>query len=168
MSDGRIGQYRTAPVPLTNGQLAYLGVDVDGNLLLSAVIAGGVDIIPPSAIRDEPDLVLAANTVTPLVGAPVTCYTAILVAPVGNADLIRFGGATIGAARGAILNPGQSVSVSIDDLSKIFIWSATAGVKVAVTFAGIPGGPNHVASESIDGVSKQLTIVIANSLYQHL
>ena len=41
-------------------------------------------------------------------------------------------------------------------------------VNVSVTFAGIPGGPNHVASESIDGVSKQLTIVVANSLYQHL
>jgi hypothetical protein len=41
-------------------------------------------------------------------------------------------------------------------------------VNVTVGFAGIPGGPNHVASETIDGVSKQLTIVIANSLYQHL
>jgi hypothetical protein len=41
-------------------------------------------------------------------------------------------------------------------------------VNVSVTFAGIPGGPNHVASQSIDGVSKQLTIVITNSLYQHL
>jgi hypothetical protein len=41
-------------------------------------------------------------------------------------------------------------------------------VNVSVTYAAIPGGPNHVASQSIDGVSKQLTIVIANSLYQHL
>lgn len=41
-------------------------------------------------------------------------------------------------------------------------------VNVTVTFAGIPGGPNHIASQTIDGVSKQLTIVIANSNYQHL
>lgn len=41
-------------------------------------------------------------------------------------------------------------------------------VNVTVTFAGISGGPNHVASQTIDGVSKQLTIVIANSNYQHL
>jgi len=41
-------------------------------------------------------------------------------------------------------------------------------VNVSVTFSGIPGGPSHVASQTIDGVSKQLTIVIANSNYQHL
>lgn len=41
-------------------------------------------------------------------------------------------------------------------------------VNVAVTYAGIPGGPNHVATQTIDGVSKQLTIVVANSNYQHL
>ena len=41
-------------------------------------------------------------------------------------------------------------------------------VNVTVAFAGIPGGPNHVASQTIDGVSKQLTIVIANNNYQHI
>jgi hypothetical protein len=56
------------------------------------------------------------------------------------------------------------VSVSIAS----YLSDPKDAVNVSVTFAGIPGGPNHVASESIDGVSKQLTIVIANSLYQHL
>jgi hypothetical protein len=32
----------------------------------------------------------------------------------------------------------------------------------------LPGGPGHVDSQTIDGVSKQLAIVIANSNYQHL
>jgi len=41
-------------------------------------------------------------------------------------------------------------------------------VNVTVAFAVIPGGPNHVASQTIDGVSKQLTIVIANNNYQHI
>jgi hypothetical protein len=40
-------------------------------------------------------------------------------------------------------------------------------VKVNVQFARIPGGPNHVNSETIDGVSKQLTITVQNSNYQH-
>jgi hypothetical protein len=41
-------------------------------------------------------------------------------------------------------------------------------VNVSVQFVGIPGGPNHVSAETINGVSKQLTIAIQNSNYQHL
>lgn len=41
-------------------------------------------------------------------------------------------------------------------------------VNVTVAFSAIPGGPNHVSSETINGVSKQLTINIQNSNYQHL
>jgi len=41
-------------------------------------------------------------------------------------------------------------------------------VNVSVQFAGIPGGPNHVSAETINGVSKELTIAIQNSNYQHL
>ena len=40
-------------------------------------------------------------------------------------------------------------------------------VKVNVQFARIPNGPNHVTTETIDGVSKQLTITVQNSNYQH-
>ena len=35
-------------------------------------------------------------------------------------------------------------------------------------FSGIPGGPNHVSAETINGVSKQLTIAIRNSNYQKI
>ena len=41
-------------------------------------------------------------------------------------------------------------------------------VNVKVQFSAIPGGPNHVSQQTIDGVSKQLTIAIQNSNYQHL
>jgi hypothetical protein len=40
-------------------------------------------------------------------------------------------------------------------------------VNVTVQFSRIPGGPNHVSSETINGVSKQLTIAVQNSNYQH-
>jgi len=39
-------------------------------------------------------------------------------------------------------------------------------VKIAVQFAKIPNGPNHVSTMQVDGVSKQLTVNIANSNYQ--
>jgi hypothetical protein len=41
-------------------------------------------------------------------------------------------------------------------------------VNVAVTFSSVPGGPNHIDTETINGVSKQLTIVVQNSSYQTL
>jgi hypothetical protein len=39
-------------------------------------------------------------------------------------------------------------------------------VTVSSQFSAIPGGPNHVASQTINGVSKQLTIAVQNSNYQ--
>ena len=56
------------------------------------------------------------------------------------------------------------VSVSIST----YLSDPSDAVKVNVQFAAIPGGPNHVASETINGVSKQLTIAVQNSNYQHL
>lgn len=41
-------------------------------------------------------------------------------------------------------------------------------VNVTVGFSSIPDGPNHVSSETINGVSKQLTVAIQNSNYQRL
>ena len=41
-------------------------------------------------------------------------------------------------------------------------------VNVTVDFTSEPSGLSHVASETINGVSKQLTIAIQNSNYQHL
>lgn len=41
-------------------------------------------------------------------------------------------------------------------------------VTVNVQFAKIPDGPNHPATETINGASKQMTIVVQNSNYKHL
>jgi hypothetical protein len=40
-------------------------------------------------------------------------------------------------------------------------------VNVNVQFGRIPNGPNHVSSQTINGVSKKLMIAIENSNYQH-
>jgi len=41
-------------------------------------------------------------------------------------------------------------------------------VNVSAQFSAIPGGPNHVSAETINGVSKELTISIEDNNYQHL
>jgi hypothetical protein len=39
-------------------------------------------------------------------------------------------------------------------------------VNVNAQFSRIPDGPNHISSQTINGVSKQLTIAVQNSNYQ--
>ncbi len=56
------------------------------------------------------------------------------------------------------------VSVSINS----YLNDPKDAVTVSVQFSPMPGGPNHVSTETINGVSKQLTIAIQNSNYQHL
>jgi hypothetical protein len=41
-------------------------------------------------------------------------------------------------------------------------------VNVTVQFSSMPGGPHHVSGETINGVSKQLTIAVQNSNYQKI
>jgi hypothetical protein len=56
------------------------------------------------------------------------------------------------------------VSVSIST----YLTDASDAVNVNVQFARLPnGGPFHVAAETINGVSKQLTIEVINSNYAH-
>jgi len=38
-------------------------------------------------------------------------------------------------------------------------------MNLAVTFARIPDGPSHIATTTIEGVSKQLTVVTQNSAF---
>ena len=56
------------------------------------------------------------------------------------------------------------VSVSIST----YLSDPSDAVHVNVQFTALPGGPNHVSAETINGVSKHLTIAVQNSNYQHL
>jgi hypothetical protein len=74
------------------------------------------------------------------------------------------------------LKQGDNVALVIDKAQKkltnmsiaTYLDDPSNAVKVDVTFSSIPGGPNHVSGETINGVSKQLTIAIQNGNYEHL
>jgi hypothetical protein len=74
------------------------------------------------------------------------------------------------------LKQGDNLTLVVDkaqkDLASLSIASylndPKDAVNVTVQFSPIPGGPNHVSAETIDGVSKQLTIAIQNSNYQKI
>lgn len=46
--------------------------------------------------------------------------------------------------------------------------SASDVVKIAVQFAKLPDGTNHISSMSVDGASKQLNVLVKNSNYKKL
>jgi len=74
----------------------------------------------------------------------------------------------------SFLKPNDTVTLAFNRQQKglqsfdISSWlnDPTDVVKIAVQFAKIPNGPNHVATMQINGVSKQLTVNTQNSNYQ--
>jgi hypothetical protein len=63
------------------------------------------------------------------------------------------------------MNKAQKALVSLS--ISTYLSDPSNAVNVNVQFSRIPDGPNHVATETINGVSKQLTIAVQNSNYQH-
>jgi hypothetical protein len=74
------------------------------------------------------------------------------------------------------IKKGDSMTLVVDRMQKDLVSVSIASylddpkdaVNVSVQFSSIPGGPNHVSTQTINGVSKQLTIVIRNSNYKKL
>jgi len=74
------------------------------------------------------------------------------------------------------VKPGDKMTLVIDKAQKQIVSLSIAtyldnpqdAVNVNAQFASIPGGPNHVSQETIDGVSKQLRIDILNSEYRKI
>jgi len=96
----------------------------------------------------------------------------------GNIELIP-GGSVPGQVKLVMHNyykQGDSVTLTIDKANKQLQSIAIASymsdpkdaMNLTVTFARLPDGTNHVASSTIDGVSKQLKVNTTNSDYQHL
>ncbi len=74
------------------------------------------------------------------------------------------------------VKPGDNMTLVLDAASKnvvsvsinTYLNDPKDAVTVSVQYSQMPGGPNHVSTQTINGVSKQLTIAIQNSNYQHL
>ena len=65
-----------------------------------------------------------------------------------------------------IVDTGQKDLVSLSIAT--YLSDPSDAVNVSVQFSRLPGGPNHVASEAVTGVSKQLTLAVQNSNYQKI
>jgi len=96
----------------------------------------------------------------------------------GNIMMGPAGGAS-GQYRLVISNyvkQGDNMTLVVDQAQKDLVSLSIAtylsdpsdAVTVSAVFSRLPGGPNHVASETINGVSKQLTLAVQNSNYQRM
>lgn len=71
---------------------------------------------------------------------------------------------------------GDNVDLIIDKAEKdlvslsivTYLNDTTDVVNVLVAFSRLPDGPNHISTETINGISKHLTIAIENTNYQRL
>jgi len=74
------------------------------------------------------------------------------------------------------LKPNDSVTLVFNQQQKAiqnvqvasYLTSPSDAVTIAVQFAKLPDGTNHVATMQVNGVSKQLGVMTQNSMYQPL
>ncbi len=93
----------------------------------------------------------------------------------GNVS-IQMGGAagTVSLVVRNYIKPGDSMTLVFNSATKSIMAMNVASyltdpkdaVTMAVQFAKLPSGINHVASTQVNGVSKQMTVAIQNSNYQ--
>jgi hypothetical protein len=74
------------------------------------------------------------------------------------------------------LKPNDSMTVTFDKTAKAilgvqiasYLDSPSDAVKIAVQFAKLADGTNHIDNMTLEGVSKQLKVAVQNSNYQHV
>ena len=94
----------------------------------------------------------------------------------GNVSVDLGGGAgTVSLVIKNYVKPNDSMTLVFNEAGKAiesvrvatYLNDPKDAVTIAAEFAQIPGGPNHVASTLVNGVSKQLTVSTQNSNYEH-
>jgi len=74
------------------------------------------------------------------------------------------------------LKPNDSMTITFDKSAKAiaslqigsYLDSPSDAVKMGVQFAKLPEGVNHIANMTLEGVSKQLKVVVENSAYKKM
>jgi hypothetical protein len=95
----------------------------------------------------------------------------------GNVSMQPSGaGGTVSLIIKSYLKPNDSVTLVFSEQQKAiqsvqvasYLTDPSDAVTIAVQFAKLPDGTNHVATMQVNGVSKQMGVVTQNSMYQPL
>ena len=92
-----------------------------------------VIVEPTTGINDGNQVVAVAGTRVQLSIVSVTCKGVIIQSLSTNTGLIFIGGITVSNANGVELTAGESVSVDIDDLNKIYLDASVNGEGIKFT-----------------------------------
>lgn len=115
-----------------------MGRDTSGNDLVAVVNPDGTTVgTTDSSVGDGRKVVATAGTAEAL-ATSTSCKSVTITAETDNTGVISVGGSTVVAAlatrRGTPLNAGDSMSIGINDLSKIYLDTTVNGDGVTYTY----------------------------------
>ena len=110
----------------TTGDYIPMMMDASGYLYVKAR--------EPSGISDGSKAVTTAGSEVTLVASSTACRSVTIQAKRANTGYIYVGGATVASTSGVELSPGDSISLNIDDLVKVYIDSSVNGEGVQFTY----------------------------------
>lgn len=129
-----VGEYKATPTTLSDGERGEVQMDTKGNLKITAAC---------SSIASGRKTVTTAGTVVPLVATPTPCTMVDISAIESNTDMVVIGGATAlagtsmdgaGTRLGVPIAAGQTMTVYVNDLSKIYLDAVVSGEGVSFTY----------------------------------
>lgn len=91
-----------------------------------------VEELPAEAIADITDLVAAAAA-TQLIAGSTPCRAVTVTSLAANAAPIRVGGATVAVNRGAEINPGDSITLGVNNVNLVYVFGNGADL-VSITY----------------------------------
>jgi len=112
-------------------------VRVGDRIVNGVVILGSsgsiVDFGTTGDVKDGSKNVTTAGTRVAL-ASTTACQGVLIQAKAANTGIIYVGGTTVSATSGIFLYPGESVEISIDNLSKVYLDSSVSGEGVVFTY----------------------------------
>ncbi len=124
------GVYRVTPPTYTDTDNALFHFDVNGNLNTNSLLSN-------SGIGDGRKIIATTGTAETL-AASTACKEVTITAETNNTNIVTIGGSTVVGAlatrRGTPLEAGDSVTLKIDDLAKIYVDVITDGEGVTYSY----------------------------------
>jgi len=107
-------------------------IEQGGNVNLSPILTG-VNINPYSVIGNGAQTVTTAGTSVQLASS-TSIKTVTIRAKVSNTGLIYVGSSSVSSVNGFQLSPAETVSLDLDNLSKIYVDAASNGDGVTYVY----------------------------------
>lgn len=79
------------------------------------------------------DVAVTNGARVPLSATSLPCLSVLVQCSPAHTGAIRVGGADVNASSGTYLRPGDAVTLSVDDVSRVYAWGLAADAVACVT-----------------------------------